>query len=38
MIGVDVFSGCGGMTTGAKLAGIDVKYAVAFYYLEFPYH
>ena len=28
MIGIDIFSGCGGMTTGATLAGIQVKYAV----------
>jgi DNA (cytosine-5)-methyltransferase 1 len=28
MIGIDIFSGCGGMTTGASLAGVDVKYAV----------
>jgi len=28
MIGIDIFSGCGGMTVGAKLAGIQVKYAV----------
>lgn len=28
MIGIDLFSGCGGMTTGATLAGIQVKYAV----------
>lgn len=28
MIGVDLFSGAGGMTLGAKLAGINVLYAV----------
>jgi len=28
MIGIDIFSGCGGMTTGATLAGIKVKYAI----------
>jgi len=28
MIGIDIFSGCGGMTTGASLVGIKVKYAV----------
>jgi len=28
MLGIDIFSGCGGMTTGASLAGIRVKYAV----------
>ncbi len=28
MVGIDIFSGCGGMTTGASLAGIQVKYAV----------
>jgi len=28
MIGVDLFCGAGGMTLGAKLAGIDVVYAV----------
>jgi len=28
MVGIDIFSGCGGMTTGATLAGIQVKYAV----------
>jgi DNA (cytosine-5)-methyltransferase 1 len=33
MIGIDIFSGCGGMTVGAKLAGIQVKYAV-----ELNYH
>lgn len=28
MIGVDLFSGAGGMSLGAKLAGIDVQYVV----------
>ncbi|WP_262696814.1 DNA cytosine methyltransferase [Chryseobacterium sp. 3008163] len=28
MIGIEVFSGPGGMSSGAKLAGIDVKIAV----------
>src|ERR1017187_1154020 len=28
MIGIDIFSGCGGMTTGAKFAGVNVKYAI----------
>ena len=28
MFGVDLFCGAGGMTLGAKLAGIDVVYAV----------
>ncbi len=28
MIGIDIFSGCGGMTTGATLAGVKVYYAV----------
>ena len=27
MIGIDVFSGCGGLSQGAKLAGIKLKYA-----------
>ena len=28
MIGVDVFSGIGGMSLGALMAGVDVKLAV----------
>lgn len=28
MIGIDLFAGAGGMSIGAKLAGIDVKYAI----------
>ncbi len=28
MIGVDLFCGAGGMTLGAKMAGIDVMFAV----------
>lgn len=28
MIGIDLFAGAGGMSLGAKLAGIDVKFAV----------
>ena len=28
MTGIDIFSGCGGMTTGARLSGVKVKYAV----------
>jgi len=30
MIGIDLFCGAGGMTLGAKQAGIDVKFAVEF--------
>lgn len=28
MLGVDVFSGAGGLSLGAEMAGIDVKFAV----------
>ena len=28
LIGLDVFSGAGGLSLGAEMAGIDVKYAV----------
>ena len=30
MQGVDLFSGAGGMSTGALLLGIDIRYAVEF--------
>lgn len=30
MIGVDLFSGAGGLSLGAEMAGVNIKYAVEY--------